>query len=243
MAANFFEPILTDFIQHFVAFVENEDLQVWQVEVTLLDKLEDSSWCTDNDVRLLETLEESDVITDGDTSIDNLSSDVWHLRLQSHKLLFDLICQLSVMAEHKCGAGLGILGQLMQNSQNEDCCLAHTWFCLAQNVNTNHSLWNALLLDLWGMFEPAINDGSLQLRLQKHVFEASWVDRCAWVLNPKSYGEFHLIIWAQDDWREISKLPTFCCQRPVLHLGPWPLQQTRIRSLELLLCSSLLRYG
>ena len=90
---------LTDFLEHFVALIENEDLDVGQVEVTTLDELEDSAWSADNDVRLLDTLEQGYVLVKGHTAINNLGADVWHLSLESLELLLDLVGKFSVVAE------------------------------------------------------------------------------------------------------------------------------------------------
>jgi hypothetical protein len=77
-------------------------------------------------VRLLDTLEQSNMLIKGHTTEDHLSADVWHLTLESLELLFDLISELSVVAEDKSGAWLGVFWELMQDGENEDCSLAHT---------------------------------------------------------------------------------------------------------------------
>lgn len=52
-------------------------------------------------MRLLDSLEESDVVVEGDTAINDFSAQLGKLLLESIKLLLDLICKLSVMAENK----------------------------------------------------------------------------------------------------------------------------------------------
>ena len=90
---------LTDFLEHFIALIENEDLDVGQVEVATLDELEDSAWSADNDVWLLHSLEQSHVLVKGHTAVNDLGADVWHLSLESLELLLDLISEFSVVAE------------------------------------------------------------------------------------------------------------------------------------------------
>ena len=137
---------LTHFREHFVTLVEDKDLQVGQVKVTTLNELEDSAWCANNDVWLLDSLKEGHVLVQRDTAKNYLSADVWHLPLESMELFLDLVGEFSVVAEDKSGAGLRVHWELMQDGQHEDCSLAHTRLGLAQDIDTNHSLRDALLL-------------------------------------------------------------------------------------------------
>lgn len=93
--------ILTDFLEHFVALIENEDLKVGKIEIASLYEGKDSSWGSNDDVGLLDTLEEGDVLLNGNTTVDNFGSDVGELGLESNELLLDLIGKLSVVAEDK----------------------------------------------------------------------------------------------------------------------------------------------
>lgn len=136
-------------------------------------------------MRLLDTLEESDVLVEGNTTIYDLCAQLGKLLLESIELLLDLVGKLSVVAEHKSWARLRVLGKLMKDSKDKDCSLSHTWLGLAEDVNTNHGLRDALLLDFWGVLETTINNGSLELWSEKHVLETCWVDWGAWVLDPK----------------------------------------------------------
>lgn len=92
---------LTNFFEHFVALIENEDLKVSEVKVSSLDESKDSSWCAHDNVRLLDTLEESNVLVKGHTTIDNLCAQLGELLLESIELLLDLVGKLSIVAENK----------------------------------------------------------------------------------------------------------------------------------------------
>ena len=116
---------LTYFFEHLVALVEDEDLEVAEVKVALLDEGEDTAWGADDHVGLLDALEEGDVLADGDTTVDHLCAQLGKLLLESIKLLLDLVSELSVVAEHECRARLGVLGQLMKDSEDEDSGLSH----------------------------------------------------------------------------------------------------------------------
>jgi len=76
-------------------------------------------------VRLLDSLEESDVLVQGHTAIDDLGAQLGKLLLESIELLLDLVGELSVVAENKSRARLRVLGKLMEDSEDEDCSLAH----------------------------------------------------------------------------------------------------------------------
>jgi hypothetical protein len=71
------------------------------------------------------------------------------------------------MAEYESRDGLRVIFQLVQNRQNEDCGFAHSGLSLRQNVDANHGMRDTFLLDLGRVLKTAINDGSLQLRLQE----------------------------------------------------------------------------
>jgi len=98
-------------------------------------------------VRLLDTLEQGNMLVKRYSTIDDLSADMRHLPLESLELFLDLIGKLSVVAEDKSRAWLRIIWKLMQGGEHKDCGLAHTRFGLAEDVDTNHSLRDALLLD------------------------------------------------------------------------------------------------
>lgn len=166
------EVLLTDFLKHFVTLVKDEDLEVGKVEVTSLDEGEHSSWGSNNDVWLFETLEQSDVLIDRNTTIDDLSSHVGELSLESQELLLDLISELSVVTENESRARLRVLGKLMENGKDEDSSLSHTRFGLAEDIDTHHCLRDAFLLDFRRVLETALSDGAVQLCLKKHVLEA-----------------------------------------------------------------------
>jgi hypothetical protein len=73
----------------------------------------------------------------------------------------------------------------MKDCEDEDSGLAHAWLGLAEDVDTDHGLRDALLLDFRGVLETTVNNGSLQLWSEKHVLETSGVDWGAGVLDPK----------------------------------------------------------
>lgn len=164
--------VLTNFFEHLVALVENEDLEVGEVEVALLDKSEDSPGGANDDVGLLETLEEGDVLLDGDTSEDDFGSDVRGVLEEADEFFVDLIGKLSVVAQDHGRDGLGVLRKLLEGGEDEDSSLSHAGLCLAENVDSHHGVGDAFLLDLRGVLETTVGDCAVEFGLEKHVLEA-----------------------------------------------------------------------
>ncbi len=59
----------------------------------------------------------------------------------------------------------------MENGEDKDGGLAHAGLGLAEDVYAYHCMGDALLLHLGGVLEGAVLDSSLQLGLEKQVFE------------------------------------------------------------------------
>lgn len=118
--------VLTYFFEHLVALIEDEDLEIAEIEVTLLDESEDTPWGANNDMRLLNSLEESDVLANGDTAIYYLGAQLGKLLLESVELLLNLISKLSIVAENESRARLRVLRELMKDGEHEYCGFSHS---------------------------------------------------------------------------------------------------------------------
>lgn len=114
------------FFEHLVALIEDEDLEIAEIEVTLLDESEDTPWGANNDMRLLNSLEESDVLANGDTAIYYLGAQLGKLLLESVELLLNLISKLSIVAENESRARLRVLRELMKDGEHEYCGFSHS---------------------------------------------------------------------------------------------------------------------
>jgi hypothetical protein len=53
---------------------------------------------------------------------------------------------------------------------------------LANNIHTENSLWDAFVLDLRGMLETAINNGSEAFGLENEILETGRVD--SYIVTP-----------------------------------------------------------
>lgn len=113
--------------EHLVALIEDEMLKVIEVQILFLDELHDSSWSSDDNMRWFGSLQDFHVISLRDTSIEALSNQTWDVFGESSKLFFDLIGQLSDIAQNQNGVWLWIsLIELLQDGNNENCSLSHS---------------------------------------------------------------------------------------------------------------------
>ncbi len=153
--------ILTDFLEHFVALIEDEDGQVWEIEVLLVDQSKNSTRCSYNNVWGIHTFEKVNMFLDWLSTVYNLCLNSWKMSGESVELILDLVCKLSSVAKNQCWNWFRVFWQLVKNCQNEDGSLSHTGLCLAKDVNTNHSLGDAFLLDLRWMLKSSLCNSSL----------------------------------------------------------------------------------
>jgi hypothetical protein len=85
-----------------------------------------SSGSSNNDVGWLKSLKELNVIIDGLSTVENLSSDVRKVFSEPIELVLDLIGELSSVTKNQSRYWFGLLGKLMENSENKDSSLSHT---------------------------------------------------------------------------------------------------------------------
>lgn len=169
--------ILTGLIQHLVALVEDEHLEVVELEILSVYQGQDSAWGSNHDVGgLLRVLQQLNVIIDWNTAVEGSTSDLLEVLGESVELLLDLIRQLSGVAQDQGRSWLWVgLIDLVQDRKDEDSGLTHARHGLAEDVFARDSGWDALLLDLRRMLEPALSDGSRKFTLEEEVSEGGSV--------------------------------------------------------------------
>mmetsp|Transcript_93969 Transcript_93969/g.148520 ORF Transcript_93969/g.148520 Transcript_93969/m.148520 type:complete len:209 (+) Transcript_93969:627-1253(+) len=84
---------------------------------------------------------------------------------EAFEFVFDLVRELARMADDKHLHRLLGCIHLLQTCEHEDSSLAHSRFCLAQNVRAKNRLWNASVLYFRWMFKTAIHSSPKQLGL------------------------------------------------------------------------------
>lgn len=142
--------LLTGLVQHLVALIEDEVLQVGKAEVPIADKSIDTTGCTNYDVRVgLLVAEELNVLLNGCSTVEDTDLDVGQELGETVVLVPDLVGQLTSMAhdQDRGDTRLGLLIHLLQSSEDEDGCLSETGLGLAENIVTKNGLGNGDLLD------------------------------------------------------------------------------------------------
>lgn len=86
------------FYQHFVAFIENEKSELIEFHVSLINQLQNSAWCSDDDVWSFITLKNGNIFFDWHASIEDTGSDVLHVGSKTIYFFFDLVSEFSDIA-------------------------------------------------------------------------------------------------------------------------------------------------
>mmetsp|Transcript_31500 Transcript_31500/g.92397 ORF Transcript_31500/g.92397 Transcript_31500/m.92397 type:complete len:207 (-) Transcript_31500:60-680(-) len=155
-------------------------LDVIELEGLLLGKTEDAAGSADDDVRAV-VLEDVAVGLDGDTAVEDGGLDLGKVLGETLVLVGDLEGKLASVAKDQDGnlvltGGEGAGVKLVQSGQDEDGRLTHTGLGLANDVHAEDGLGDALVLDLGGMLETAIDDGAEAFGLEDEILETGGMD-------------------------------------------------------------------
>ena len=94
--------LFTNLVKHLVAFIEDKDLAASESEMLVSYKGIQTTRSGDNDMRMgVLILEESGILLDWDTTVENSSSNIWHILAEASIFVLDLISQLACMAHNK----------------------------------------------------------------------------------------------------------------------------------------------
>lgn len=141
--------VLTDTFEDSIALVEDEHLDVLGWHGLVLGEGEDSSWGSDDNVwGSCWVLEQLLVSSEGLAAIDDGGAELLHVSGHAVELTLDLVGELTVMAEDHGGDGCWVLVDALKDGQNKDSGLSHTRDGLAEDVDSEDGLWDALLLDI-----------------------------------------------------------------------------------------------
>lgn len=167
-----------ELLEHLVALVEHELLQLRDVEHLLVDERQDAAGRADDDVRLV-VLERLDVLVDVDAAVEDGGAHLRQVLLEAVELVADLEGELARVAHderlHAVVLVAGLDVELLQHRQHEDRRLAHARLGLAQNVVAENRLGNALVLHLGRVLEATVDNRTQQLGPQQQLAEAGRV--------------------------------------------------------------------
>lgn len=138
----------TNLVQHFVAFIENEDLNVAEAELRVANKGVQTARGANNNVRnRILVGEELDVFVDWRSAVEDTRFHVRHPFLEASVLIADLVSQLTGVAhDQDCRLSRNRVEKL-KSCENEDCGFAKTRLGLNENICTQDGLGDGTLLD------------------------------------------------------------------------------------------------
>jgi hypothetical protein len=129
--------ILTRLVQHLVALIEDEVLQVGKAKMSITNEGVDTTGSTDNDVGVgLLVAKKLDVLLNGSSSVKDTNLDVRQELSKAVVLVADLVGQLASVAHYQDsgGTGFGLLVHLLEGCENEDRGLSETGLGLAKDI-------------------------------------------------------------------------------------------------------------
>mmetsp|Transcript_18569 Transcript_18569/g.74623 ORF Transcript_18569/g.74623 Transcript_18569/m.74623 type:complete len:339 (-) Transcript_18569:427-1443(-) len=167
-------------LQHLVALVKNEELDMREIQNLLLCQVKYSSGGPDNHMwstcgqHLL-------VLLQRDTAIDHSNFQVRHILRETLEFASNLIRKLSRMSKDYAAHSALLRLQLMQNSESENGRLPHPRLGLTKDISSQRCFGNTFMLNLRGMFKSTILDSSKELGFQQKILKPRGVktDICA----------------------------------------------------------------
>lgn len=142
--------VRTRLIQHLVALVENEMLQVSEAKMPVAHKRVDTTWRADNDVRVgVLVAEQLDVLLHWSSAVEDTDLDIGQELGEAVVLVPNLVRQFTGMAHDQDSgdARLWLVVHLLERSKNENSRLAETGLGLAKHIVSKNSLGDGNLLD------------------------------------------------------------------------------------------------
>jgi hypothetical protein len=121
------------------------------------------------------------VLLDRNTTVKDGSLDIRQVLGETLVLMRNLECQFTSVAKNQnrdlvlaLWEGGGV--ELMESGQDKDSCLSHSGLGLADNVHSQNSLWNALVLHFGRMLETTVHNSTEALRLENEILETGSMD-------------------------------------------------------------------
>ena len=140
--------LFTNLIQHFIAFIENEDFDISEAKLLLSDQSVQTSRSSDNDMRVGVLVGKGfDILLHWCASIKDCCLHFREIFAEPGIFVLDLVCEFTGVTHDKDCALAGHRLDLLKCSENEDGCLSETGLGLAENIGSKDGLRNAYLLD------------------------------------------------------------------------------------------------
>jgi len=159
-----------------IELINDEELDVADVHLLLLDEGAKTAGGTDDDGGAV-LLEGADVLVLRDTTEEDGGGAVREVLVEALEFAFDLVSKFAGVDDDD-GLDGGLFtslrgGDLFEESEDEDGGLTHTSLGLGEDVTTEHSLRENLVLDFRGLFETVVVDGAEEIGLEAEVLETT----------------------------------------------------------------------
>lgn len=140
--------LVTNLIQHFIAFIEDEDLDVPKAKFLLSDQSVQTTRSSDDDMRVGVFIGEGfDILLHWCASVKDCCLHFWQIFAEPGVFVLNLVGKFTGVTHNKDCALAGHRLDLLKCSENEDGCLSETGLSLAENIGSENGLRNAHLLD------------------------------------------------------------------------------------------------
>mmetsp|Transcript_27599 Transcript_27599/g.60356 ORF Transcript_27599/g.60356 Transcript_27599/m.60356 type:complete len:260 (+) Transcript_27599:659-1438(+) len=163
-----------ELFQALVTLIEHKVGELIELQVLLTGQPQHAARRANENLR--GSLEHLPVLCDGHTAIDYATSQVTEVLSKSVELVFDLVGQLSSVADDENLNSLLSGFHPLQTGEDKDSSLAHARLRLAQDVRAEDSLRYTFVLYFRGVLEATVHNRSEQLWLQQEVAEATSMD-------------------------------------------------------------------
>ncbi len=140
--------LFTNLIQHFIAFVEDEDFDISKAKLLLSDQSVETTRSSDNDMRVGVFVGEGfNILLHWCSTVKDCCLHFWEVFAEPRVFVLNLVGELTGVTHNKDCALAGYRLDLLKCSENEDGCLSESGLGLAEDIGPKDGLRNAYLLD------------------------------------------------------------------------------------------------
>ena len=140
--------LITNLVQHFIAFIEDEDFDISKAKLLLSDQRIQTPRSRDDDMRVgIFVAKGFDILLHWCASVKDCCLHFWEILAEPGVLVLNLVGEFTGVTHDKDCALARHRLDLLKSSENEDGCLSETGLGLAEDICSKDGLRNAHLLD------------------------------------------------------------------------------------------------
>jgi len=127
----------TNLIQHLIALIKDEDLDIPKPKFLLSDQGVQSAGCRNDDVGVGVLISQGfDILLHRRSAVEDCRLDLRKVLAEACVLILNLVCQLAGVAHNKDGALARYWLDLLERREDEDCSLPKPGLGLAKNIRS-----------------------------------------------------------------------------------------------------------